>query len=324
MLARTESTGLGTPGLARRPYLVHGTLGALGLLTGTAAVIGFVRAVRVDPSAAHRISIDGHALSYPAVNLAAAVLILVAALGATSLARILREGVRLWRGHRRVTRDLRTRAAGTRSIEVGGVVTRFTVFEDADPEAFCIGFLRPEIFVSTGALARLDARQLAAVVAHEAGHQRAHDPLRALGGRLLARGLFFLPVLARLWRGGELLAELDADDHALRSCRRDPSALASAMLVLGHADEEPMVGIGPQRVDHLLGDFVRPRLPRALLAVGVATIAAMLVVMWRVWRSASISATFALPLISRQPCVVVLALVPAVLLIAHLARADPS
>jgi Zn-dependent protease with chaperone function len=60
------------------------------------------------------------------------------------------------------------------------------VVAGAAPIAFCSGLLRPRIFVSQGALRRLSAAELLAVVAHESHHADRRDPLRLLIGRALA------------------------------------------------------------------------------------------------------------------------------------------
>jgi hypothetical protein len=48
----------------------------------------------------------------------------------------------------------------------------------------------------------------------------------------------------------------------------------------------------------------------ALIGAGLLTLTVMTAVVWGALRAATISATFSLPLVSRQPCVLVLALVP--------------
>src|SRR5439155_1600125 len=95
--------------------------------------------------------------------------------------------------------------------------------------------------------------------------QSAHVAhLRVLGERLTApaiiaaaRGLcdalFFLPVLRRLTERYCALAELSADEAAVSSLDGDAAPLASAMLTFGEAADPAVVGIAPERVDHLLG-----------------------------------------------------------------------
>jgi Zn-dependent protease with chaperone function len=308
--ARTDPAALSRRPAAWRPYALQAGLAAVGLTTAAVAVVGAVGAVRIDPGAAHVVRVAGQALSYPAVNVAAVVLLTIALMGAISVARMVRLGRHVRRAHRRLNARLSAADAGALSIDVAGEAVEVRRFVSDRPEAFCAGFLRPRIWVSTAAIEALDPPALAAVAAHERHHQRAHDPLRTLTARLLARGLFFLPVLGRLLRSGELLAELDADAEALRAWGQEVAPLASAMVSMGASPDRTPSGIDPERVDHLLGSPVRTPLPMALIGAGLLTLTVMTAVVWGALRAATISATFSLPLVSRQPCVLVLALVP--------------
>lgn len=202
------------------------------------------------------------------VGLAAAGLVVVALAG-RSLARQVR-------GQRHFLKGV----ARSAELEVGG--RELVVVDDARPEAFCAGFLRPRIYVSSAALERLSEDELEAVVAHEAHHQRSRDPLRILIATVLADALFFTPVLRRLSIRYRELAELAADEVARDA--KGTTALASALLIFGERRGEtlPVVGIAPERVDHLSGQSPRWQLPPSmfvgslvvLIALGGLTIAA--------------------------------------------------
>ncbi|MEZ0291633.1 MAG: M56 family metallopeptidase, partial [Solirubrobacteraceae bacterium] len=58
-----------------------------------------------------------------------------------------------------------------------------SVVRDSRPLAFCTGLLRPQLFVSSGAVAALGEGELRAVVEHEAHHARRRDPLRLLAAQ---------------------------------------------------------------------------------------------------------------------------------------------
>ena len=96
------------------------------------------------------------------------------------------------------------------------------------------------MYVSAGALATLSAAELAAVVAHEGHHADRRDPLRILIARAIGDA-YSLPALARR---EQALAELAADDAAVRRGGKAP--LASALLAFPGA-------IAPERVDRLAG-----------------------------------------------------------------------
>lgn len=158
-------------------------------------------------------------------------------------------------------------------VEVDG--HRVHVVAGEQPCAFCAGLLRPRIFVSSGTREQLSAEELSAVIAHEAHHQRNRDPSRILIVRLLAESFFFLPVLRRLGDRYRELAELAADDAA--SAAHSPRILASALLRFDHAagGNAAVVGIAPERVDHLLGRPPRWQLPLSLLAGSLVSLLAL-------------------------------------------------
>ena len=81
--------------------------------------------------------------------------------------------------------------------------------------------------------------------------------------RVLRDALFFLPVLRDAERRYAALAEVAADEAAVRSAGAEP--LASALLYFG---EQPggAVGIAAERVDHLLGQPAKWRLRLAAMA----------------------------------------------------------
>jgi hypothetical protein len=209
------------------------------------------------------------------------------------------------RAARRVARTIGARSPRLRPAHDAWVI------DDARPQAFCAGLVRPRVYISTGALAALDAEALAAVVAHEHHHARRRDPLRLATTRVLASALFLLPSLRRVVERQQALAELGADEAAVVSAGGDRSALASAMLSFSELGDADTAGIDPERVDHLLGERGGWRFPLGiclLAASGLVTFVALVVL---AARAAAGSATLAPPFVSSQPCVAVLALLPA-------------
>src|SRR3954470_24375492 len=70
---------------------------------------------------------------------------------------------------------------------------------------------------------------------------------------------------------------------------------------------EGSAGISAERVDSLLGVGGGGGLPAALIA---ASLSVLVVLVWRASGVASAHATFNLPLVSSQPCMLMLALLP--------------
>jgi Zn-dependent protease with chaperone function len=285
-------------------------LGALGLTSSTFVVVQLLESWRVSRHAgSHRISILGQMLSYPAANFAALVVLLLGLLGLTVMvvalvgsARELAAAARL----RRLITSVRARPLGPDD--------RTLVVEDAQPWAFCAGLLRPRIYVSSGAVETLDEIALNAVLLHERHHVRRRDPLRLALGGVLTRALFFLPNLRQLVRRQQELAELSADEAAIRAAAENRSALARAMLLFADAsDAGAATGIEPARVDQLFGAAPSWQFPSLLFVCALLVLALVAAIALLAGRVAVGSATLDPPFLSRQPCVVVLAMIPCAL-----------
>ena len=282
-------------------------LGALGLASAIFVFARLLESWRVTPhTASHQILILGQRLSYPAANIDAVVIVLLAALGAVVTARALTGALREVQASRRFQRVL----ARSEPRPLHGAL----LIANPQPRAFCAGLLRPRVYVSTGAVAILDQEALSAVLAHERHHARRRDPLRLAIGRVLARALFFLPGLADLLQRQQALAELSADESAINAEPANRSALARAMLSFTDipASSNP-AGVDPARVDYLLGDPPSWRFPGLVCLAAASVLLLLVAIAVLVGRVASGSATLALPFLSHQPCIVVLAAIPATL-----------
>jgi bla regulator protein blaR1 len=299
--AATAAGRVGTAGLL---------LGGFGLALSVVVVARLFLSWHVSPDAAsHHVSVVGQRLSYPVANLDA-VIVLVLALAGLAVAAMTAQGAI----HEILAAIAFRRRLATRAPRP---LNGAWVIDDERPLAFCAGLLKPQVYVSSGAVAMLDETALNAVLAHEAHHARRSDPLRLAVGRVLARALFFVPGLAELARRQQDLAELGADETAINSAPENRSALARAMLTFSDSSEAAgSVGVDPRRVDHLLGEPPSWRFPTLLClgAAGVIVLVGAIAVL--AGQLAFGSATLAPPFLSHQPCVVVLALIPAVVGIA--------
>jgi hypothetical protein len=289
---------------AARVFGANLVLGALGLASAIFVLARLLESWRVTPHAAsHQILIFGQRLSYPAANIDAVVIVLLAVLGSVVTARALTGALRQVQASRQLQRLLAR--SQPRPLQDALLIA------DPQPRAFCAGLFWPRVYVSTGAVAILDEAALSAVLAHERHHARRRDPLRLAAGRVLAGALFFLPALAALVEHQQALAELGADESAINLTRANRPALARAMLSFSDSQGPSGTGgIDPARVDYLLGDPPSWRFP-AVLCIGAASVLLLLVaVAVLAGRVASGSATLALPFLSHQPCIVVLAAIP--------------
>jgi Zn-dependent protease with chaperone function len=311
--AESEARRRGAWGL----YRLQLGLGAAGLGACALVLAAGVSSVHVQPDAARRLDVAGVRLTYPAVNVAAVVLLALAALGAAVLIVTVRAAWRQFRGHQQLMRALPIAGplAGHPTV---------LVLDAAAPLAFCAGWLRPRVYVSSAVLGRLSDSELRAVLAHEQHHGALRDPLRLAVSRVLCQALFFLPVLRPLHDRYADEAELSADAAALEATDGVAAPLASAMLAVGTTRAGDVVGISPERVDSLLGRPRAWRLPRMLLITALVTIAALVALAWRASAGASVQATLNLPIASSQPCVLVLALVPVLACLAAAVARRPA
>ena len=288
---------------AARAWRVSAGLGLFGVLSAAVVVIRLAGTWRVTPAAAaHQLSIFGQRLSYPTANGAAIVMVVLAAVGLAVT------GSAFWAMLREASRSIRLRRAlgHATAWEIPGAV----VISDDRPRAFCAGLVRPRVYISTAALAMLDARALAAVLAHEHQHARRRDPLRLAAGRVYVKALAPLPGLRTMTEHQWALAELSADESAVAAQPANRSGLATAMLAF--SDAGPAVGgVDLTRVDRLLGEPWSCRLPLWSCLLGAATVAVMLAVGLLAGQVAQGSASLAPPVLSAQPCVIVLAVIPA-------------
>jgi BlaR1 peptidase M56 len=186
--------------------------------------------------------------------------------------------------------------------------------QNARGHAFCAGLLWLRVYVTSGALGILDERALDAVLLHERHHARRRDPLRLATSRVLAKAMFFLPVVRELGHRQQALAEMSADESAVNAAPGNRSALARAMLGFtdsGFRGADDSVGIDPARVDYLLGEPPSWRFPFTLCLAALAMLVLLLGAAVLVGQEAAGSATLAPPFLSSQPCIVVLAVIPA-------------
>jgi hypothetical protein len=244
-------------------YLLHVLIACLSLALLIAAGVAVFGALDLRPPSAEAIATACE--GWLEAGGPAAVLTLgLAGLVLLSLFLGLRSVWRQARDSRRYVAALPL-AAKTPSIDG----ERFPLIESPQGQAFCAGFLRPRIYLTRGALEQLTPEELRAVIAHERHHLRRRDPLRLLLARAMADALFFLPLLRRSSERYEALGELAADEAAVRQLEaRGP--LASALVKFDSSPPEAshILGVAPERVDHLLGDpeAWRWRLPGSLAA----------------------------------------------------------
>ncbi|MDQ6730261.1 MAG: M56 family metallopeptidase [Actinomycetota bacterium] len=287
-------------------------IAGLGLLATLQALVIAYTSIRVGSAAGHRVVVLGLRLTYPRVNFSGAVILLLACAGLVAIVRGCAAALRLLRTQKRFLGDLSVDGPLSGRNDV-------IVFRHTRTQAFCAGYLRPCVYVSTATLDALTPAELQAVLAHENEHRARRDPLRIASARVLGHALFFLPALGRLVERYAELAELRADAAAVRATQGDRAPLASALLAFD-LTAHPGLGIAPDRIDHLLGQQIASRIPRAWILLAALTLVLICAATVVVGQSASTGLTLNLPVLSRQPCILVLAALPLAAAGAALAR----
>ncbi len=100
--------------------------------------------------------------------------------------------------------------------------------------AFTSGLGKPKIYLSTGMCSYLTAKEIQAVIFHEAHHMRNKAPLMLFVLRILCTLNFFLPINRYLLNLYSSACEKDADDAAV-TISGEPLELASALLKLSRS-----------------------------------------------------------------------------------------
>jgi len=209
--------------------------------------------------------------------LGAVVLALAAAsliLGGLKAVRTLRRTQVALVSHRPVAPPARLRAATARL----GIAGTTVCFDDQRPYAYCRGYLHPQIWISSSAVAMLRMDELEAVLQHEDYHRRARDPLRILIGRVMGQFFFALPLVRQLAVRFEFAKELEADRAAVER-QGTTRHLASALYALARHDvpfATSEVAVGPwsmshARVDQLCGSSTGELLPKISRRAGWLT-----------------------------------------------------
>lgn len=296
---------------ARRLYRLNLLFAMLGLAAVTTVGVAAASTISVSLGSPAEIAAACRRMLAPHITGASLVALAVAAL----------LGAVAYRGARSLARELRAQrrflahvVGPTRGATVAGTAVR--LFPSDAAHTFCAGILRPRIYLSTAARTRLSTSELEAVLAHESHHRSRRDPLRLMLARVLADALFFLPALRRVCDRYAALAEVAADEAAVLRAGERP--LASALLVFGQADRSaPVVGIAPERVDHLLGSPPRWQLP--VLILGLSAVTALSVIALAVTVAASATAvSVKLPMLLAEACMVAMTAGPLLLLVGAL------
>jgi Zn-dependent protease with chaperone function len=162
-------------------------------------------------------------------------------------------------------RDRREHAALVDATGRPGDEPDVAIVDHDAPAVYCLPCGRHQIVISAGALAALTPGQLRAVLAHERAHlRRRHHVILALA-TALARAFPRVPLLSQAQPQLAVLAEMTADDAAIRRHRRDDLAAALVVLATTGARPATLAASGPEAMVRLQR-ILATQQPRAGLA----------------------------------------------------------
>lgn len=162
-----------------------------------------------------------------------------------------------------------------------GLDQRLDLADLAAPVAFCYGYLRPRVLLSTALVSLLAPEELEALLLHEREHVRQRDPCKIVLGRLLSSGLFFIPAIGALYQRYLIEKELAAD-AAVVAQQGSSRYLAGALVRLLESGGSPRPALSAgadealeHRVAALLGERLRDW-PRPSWATRIRSLALVL------------------------------------------------
>ncbi len=191
-------------------------------------------------------------------------LLLMAAAGGVLVLAGLTRGVLAWQATRALARRW-SRDAQPLALEGAPAPARLCGHDF--PTVALLGVRRPRLFVSRRALELLDSAELRVVMAHEAGHLAARDPLKTLLLRACPTPLALMSAGEELAGALARASERAADDHATGGDPRRTLDLASALVKIGRlAPRAPEAATALEGKGDALAERVRRLLDQARVA----------------------------------------------------------
>src|SRR5215831_6044134 len=168
----------------------------------------------------------------------------------------------------RSQRDRREHAALVAATGRPGDEPDVVIVDHDAPAVYCLPCGRHQIVISASALAALTPEQLRAVLAHERAHLRRHHHVILALATALARAFPRVPLLSQAQPKLAVLAEMAADDAAIRRHRRDDLAAALVALATTGARPATLAASGPEAIVRLQRILAtqQPRIRLARLA----------------------------------------------------------
>ncbi len=163
------------------------------------------------------------------------------------------------------------------------------VIDDEGKFAFSAGWIKPQIYLSTGLVEMLDQKELQAVIAHEKYHCDNFHPLLSLLSGFIKKVLFFVPLVVRWVDFIAVRREIKADEYTIRQVGAE--SLSSSLLKVIKAQHKIDYGFEAQAFSSIAPriEFILYKrqisfyIPAKIIAVSAAVILLMIVSISQVW-----------------------------------------
>lgn len=169
-----------------------------------------------------------------------------------------------------------------------GLKGRVDLVAVSRPLAFCYGWAKPRICISSRTIELLSAEELEAVLLHEQHHLHRRDPIKNLLSQAFAHVFFFVPVIRDFGGAYALGKEIEADRHAIALQESEEGLLSAlAKLLLHQSRSNPSARLAVAGVEDCLVERIE------YLLTGATTPPTRRLHMRHSWFSAGALALFA-------------------------------
>ncbi|WP_270171256.1 M56 family metallopeptidase [Paenibacillus sp. SYP-B4298] len=194
---------------------------------------------------------------------------------------VIQQGVQLTKFNIRLAVLRDEQRTGQLADALGLEQGRLAVIRQEQPLAFTVGFWRPVIVLSSGLLALLNEEELEAVIEHESFHQKNKDACKLWTLRLIAEGLWFIPLTRWSYQSYHILSEVLADQYAISrmgTARGLGSALLKLIRIRMPMEGAAAVSFSGGSINYRLQQLLQPqqqppvRLEKAALLISVVVL----------------------------------------------------
>lgn len=122
------------------------------------------------------------------------------------------------------------------------ILDKVIIYKNSEPEAYCIGLLKPKIYISSKLIKIMDENELESILVHEMYHMQNRNNLILFIFKYFSYILFPFPFIKDLHKQYELQAEIEADKMASISLNKHNPLLKALKKLLLY--EPPSIDYG--------------------------------------------------------------------------------